>query len=132
MTDRWPTGHQVLEDAGRPPVRPTFEAPLMIVFRRSHLALRFSLAPLVCFSALVACGSGSSDAAPGSSSSQASTSPVTCPAGAIHPRTCIQPISGLPDSGVDTTGDYALDVNNDVDAPCPKSDRLTGARAFRR
>jgi hypothetical protein len=96
----------------------------------SHRPLRLSLASFACFSALVGCSSASTDPAGSSSSNQASTSPVTCPSGTIHPRVCTEPFS-LPsgvDSGVDTTGDTARDVNNDVNAPCP--DGYTGDKAL--
>jgi hypothetical protein len=66
---------------------------------------------------LAACSNATSDAGGSSSSGQASTAPIQCPSGTIHPRTCTKPLDPIP--GMDVTGDYALDVNNDVTAPCP-------------
>lgn len=66
----------------------------------------------VFFATTAGCGNTSDSDPNGSSSSgQASTAPVTCATGYIHPRVCVAPSS--------IAGDEARDVNNDVNAPCP-------------
>jgi hypothetical protein len=72
-----------------------------------HLVVATSL---VCFS--VACSTASDDPAGTSSSGQASTAPVTCPSGSIHPRVCSMVLTG------DVAG-TDFDVTNDLSAPCP-------------
>jgi hypothetical protein len=77
----------------------------MTFFHRSFIVAVVS----VSLAAAPGCGSTSSDGS--GSNSQASTAPVTCATGYIHPRVCVAPSS--------VAGDEARDVNNDVNAPCP-------------
>ena len=87
-------------------------------FAQRFLVSLVRLAPALPIAWLAACGNTPSDTGGDGTNQSADTAPVVCPFGTIHPRVCTMPITEtIP--GSDTTGDYAIDVNNDVNAACP-------------
>ena len=69
---------------------------------------------LVAVPLFTACGTAPADAGGAGSNDSAETSPVSCPSGTVHPRVCTLPLTSGP-----SAGEYAIDVDNDVNAACP-------------